>query len=54
MSKGRGCRAELYVCPVCRYRYVVYRRRSQRRPMGHGKTMWCPFCGRSRVFRKVL
>lgn len=53
VARGRGSRAELYVCSACGYRYVVYRARSQMRRMGHGKTMWCPVCGGTRLFRKV-
>ncbi|MDO4428545.1 MAG: hypothetical protein Q4B91_03435 [Atopobiaceae bacterium] len=52
MGGRRGARPEMYVCAACGYGYVVWRVRSQLRRRGHGKTMWCPVCGRRRTFKK--
>ena len=53
MGGPRGSRAELYMCPACGYRYMVWRRRSQLRRRGHRKRMWCPVCARTRDYVKV-
>lgn len=39
-------------CTVCGGTFPIQRRASRKRPKGHVKTMWCPWCKRVRQFRE--
>ena len=46
-------RERIFACPDCEQRLTAWKLASRMTPIGHKKTMWCPYCKRVETFTQV-